>query len=598
MVYTGKPSTGCRTCRQRKIKVGSNCRLKVDCEVLTHLCQCDEGKPACLRCMKSKRECLGYRNGVQIQFRNETEKIQARSLASGTVKGTASASSGFVPAANSKAAFNTIANLTTRDAAQEALCYFFVNFIATPRHIASGEGPLHLLPHIYFKARTESPLFPITAAVALIFLSRQRRSSELKQEAERSWSDAIVRLRHAIADPITAKQNDTLLTMHLCGTWDAFRHDIKSLATWGQHAQGSWAVAKLRGAEMQENPVSKQLLRNLLREHIQTKTLQRLPIEISFEDTFGPDCLPQEGPPGQRLTAIASKIADLRARGKLLLQTEMTARLAGAMTKLYQDAKGVEQELIEWQVTLPQSWNYFEIQRSDYAVDETESLDDQYYPGPVYSYYDLWIASTYNTWRTHRIFVRVLMLNCLERLLDPQKQTSSVEYQSTVCILQKLVDGVCFTLPFQQGLEPPISRYAESVCPPMVADFSDPTGQRTLIRPDMETHRKMAENFAGFTTYLPLIAAHGVPCAPEQQRRWIKRRYMETAERCHLSIMAAVGQNFMSDDYSKRVISAVDYAPPPFTSWSVGNLATVADLVLRQNNATKRAPVDDPVFEG
>ncbi|KAG9548581.1 hypothetical protein KCV01_g23762, partial [Aureobasidium melanogenum] len=59
MVYGGKPSRGCGTCKKRKIK-------------------CDEGRPTCTQCQKSSRVCLGYKDEADYIFRNQTEKVTSR----------------------------------------------------------------------------------------------------------------------------------------------------------------------------------------------------------------------------------------------------------------------------------------------------------------------------------------------------------------------------------------------------------------------------------------------------------------------------------------------------------------------------------------
>lgn len=54
MVNTGKPSGGCKLCRARRIK-------------------CDETKPACLKCIRLKRQCPGYRDPFDGKIRDETQ---------------------------------------------------------------------------------------------------------------------------------------------------------------------------------------------------------------------------------------------------------------------------------------------------------------------------------------------------------------------------------------------------------------------------------------------------------------------------------------------------------------------------------------------
>ncbi|EPE32306.1 Zn2/Cys6 DNA-binding protein [Glarea lozoyensis ATCC 20868] len=59
MVNTGKPSQGCYMCRARRIK-------------------CDEAKPNCMRCQKSKRICPGYRDAFELNLRDETKSTKKK----------------------------------------------------------------------------------------------------------------------------------------------------------------------------------------------------------------------------------------------------------------------------------------------------------------------------------------------------------------------------------------------------------------------------------------------------------------------------------------------------------------------------------------
>lgn len=73
MVYCGKPSKGCVNCRERKIR-------------------CDQRQPGCGQCEKRQKQCSGYRNLVDLMFRDESSHVitkanaknarQSKSLAS------------------------------------------------------------------------------------------------------------------------------------------------------------------------------------------------------------------------------------------------------------------------------------------------------------------------------------------------------------------------------------------------------------------------------------------------------------------------------------------------------------------------------------
>ena len=56
MVYCGKPSKGCGECRARKIR-------------------CDQARPICSQCTRSKRDCPGYRDELSLMFRDESKSV-------------------------------------------------------------------------------------------------------------------------------------------------------------------------------------------------------------------------------------------------------------------------------------------------------------------------------------------------------------------------------------------------------------------------------------------------------------------------------------------------------------------------------------------
>ncbi|KAK2002166.1 hypothetical protein LX36DRAFT_652534 [Colletotrichum falcatum] len=70
MVYCGKPSKGCSNCRERKIR-------------------CDQKEPSCGQCEKRQQQCPGYRNLVDLMFRDESSHVikkAARTKARGRLK--------------------------------------------------------------------------------------------------------------------------------------------------------------------------------------------------------------------------------------------------------------------------------------------------------------------------------------------------------------------------------------------------------------------------------------------------------------------------------------------------------------------------------
>lgn len=79
MVYCGKPSANCASCRakRRQVRVLSVSTLR-GCKCVL-LLQCDRAIPTCSQCKRSGDSCPGYRGTSHFVFRNETNRVIARS---------------------------------------------------------------------------------------------------------------------------------------------------------------------------------------------------------------------------------------------------------------------------------------------------------------------------------------------------------------------------------------------------------------------------------------------------------------------------------------------------------------------------------------
>lgn len=84
MVFCGKPSKGCASCRKRRIKVNAShtycvasvqhCPSSLNLRNLT-TSQCDQLDPECTQCKRAGKKCSGYRDQLALMFRDENEKV-------------------------------------------------------------------------------------------------------------------------------------------------------------------------------------------------------------------------------------------------------------------------------------------------------------------------------------------------------------------------------------------------------------------------------------------------------------------------------------------------------------------------------------------
>lgn len=196
MVYCGKPSRGCQMCRTRRIKVHYLPPTLLSCYRLTFSQQCDEGKPTCQQCQKSRRQCPGYKDDFDIVFRNETQATERRAKrAMGSKKGHLEmshegklkqhSSLGFDGSSSSdlfsgSASYSAVRSTTATSIPascdipldQQALCYFLSNFVLVEGP-DNSRGYLNFLIPLIQHEPPESHLNLSFSAVALAALGNR-----------------------------------------------------------------------------------------------------------------------------------------------------------------------------------------------------------------------------------------------------------------------------------------------------------------------------------------------------------------------------------------------------------------------------------------
>lgn len=233
MVYSGRPSKGCLHCRQRRIKVPcrtSSTLLPVSSAMLpfssfvSDRWQCDLSRPSCGQCNRSERECAGYRDQMQLSFRDETQgvvkKAQLRSDRSKIghsqqCKPTGPVEDQVLPrgltASSTPPAFLSI------DAVDQAVAFFFRS------HVNEASESCSLvykdLPGLY-AAEYNSALSCVIKAIGLAGLSSYRSAPALMTSAFAHYSLALGFVGSALRNQALATTDQTLLTIYLLGIYE------------------------------------------------------------------------------------------------------------------------------------------------------------------------------------------------------------------------------------------------------------------------------------------------------------------------------------------------------------------------------------------
>ena len=198
--------------------------------------QCDETKPQCQRCSRTRRPCPGYRVQSEVMFRNMNsiaeEKVKAR------VKSRIQAEEpnqeleddalqridvSFMPSAlgwlrDSQVALSNVPRSVSIKWQDVAVPRFFEDYIylsdAVPR------GSLNFLPDLCSSSSTSSVLRGALDALALRNLANQLGQENLEVDARKSYCRSIPLLAQLLQDEEEAKKDSTLCAILLFGIYE------------------------------------------------------------------------------------------------------------------------------------------------------------------------------------------------------------------------------------------------------------------------------------------------------------------------------------------------------------------------------------------
>jgi len=219
--------------------------------------KCDEAKPHCMRCQKSKRACPGYRDAFELNHRDETKSTKRKvPRALGRLEPpffdqsslNHTARTLIAPLAWAK--FNTVSISKSTELSEcapfmmversssgykgnrsprfkhlsipideQASCFFLSNFVLLPQQGAMTRYLQFLIP-LLKEADPSSPLDLTFSAVALAAFGSRPNSRALLPRAEAHYVRALIRINQALKDPKTAVADSTLASVILLSTFE------------------------------------------------------------------------------------------------------------------------------------------------------------------------------------------------------------------------------------------------------------------------------------------------------------------------------------------------------------------------------------------
>lgn len=255
MVYCGKPSRGCQMCRTRRIKVRELRALFLWLRTFRrHVgihevnsgawCQCDETRPTCNQCAKSKRQCPGYRDEFDIVHRNETQatvrkarkavrKPVAKRPTTTEAPSWPSSSSSSSPKSEESRGLSPASSESSASSVEElphnpaipiqdhAACLFVSNFILVPRQEES-RGYMDFVLPLMRTAGPKSPLAYAFGACAYAALGNRPhvRKTDVTLSGVMQYQRALQALQTSLNDKEAAKSDATLSAVLLMALYE------------------------------------------------------------------------------------------------------------------------------------------------------------------------------------------------------------------------------------------------------------------------------------------------------------------------------------------------------------------------------------------
>ncbi|KAH7382955.1 hypothetical protein BKA64DRAFT_582795 [Cadophora sp. MPI-SDFR-AT-0126] len=533
MVYCGKPSRGCQMCRTRRIK-------------------CDETKPTCNQCAKSRRVCPGYKDDFDLVFRNETQATERRarravnSKRAGSQISLATQQSSFSTTSTDEASPERsptlIAPNPDQDLSkaisplgapsipleQQAPCFFVSNFVIAPRLETRGYFDF-LLPMLKSES-ANSHLSLAFSAVAMASLANRPNTKGqrmLFSQAIGQYTKALKATNLALQTPAHQKTDATLAAILMLGFFETVASEKSNAMAWYSHVDGAVQLVKMRGRKQLRTKAGYSLFIAVRQQMLVSVLSGSKPLTMGAEWWIADI---EKDKIGIFITYLSCRVAELRVELNNALSTfPRTPEYFQEVTNIMRRGQALEHDCVEWEAMLPEEWRPRTVSWVD-QVPGGDITKAEVFPGKVDMYHDVSIANLWNQMRVARLFISGAVVRCAAWICSPVDYRTTPEYAQAVRLCVDLVTDVIASAPYHLGWRVSQGGILKS------GDFSSPlSGESAGVA--------SAKAIGGVFMMWPLFSISNTDYISDSQRVWAKGRLMYISESLGLN-HAKVLSNF------------------------------------------------------
>ncbi|CAG8953200.1 hypothetical protein HYFRA_00003401 [Hymenoscyphus fraxineus] len=477
MVFCGKPSKGCLNCRKRRIK-------------------CDQIQPSCSQCLRAEKDCSGYRDQLDLQFRDEnatvvmrTEKKRAKQRVDRTKSRSSSPRRAMISEATSKISpkNHPRPSTTSRSGSPDGgvamiladvgLSFFFTHYVDAPYETANEEKIVN--SSLLWDVSHMNPLLFTTAScIGYAGLANVSKNPDFMIVARNKYAEAIRAIKSWLE--IRASKDFKVLfnsVMMLAvfeiinGTTPGTAEGAEGCVSEGRRVHIEGAAALLMINSQRSDAVVMPPLRCqsqfcfiALVNSISSNEPIPQPIREWPQQSF--KNLDASEAPAVDLVRICSSVVYLDSFAKSNESIDPEILIA--------QARELETALENWEAELPSQWSF--------STRPVADIGSDIYDGKAHMYTDLWTARTYNHYRWTRIRVNERLFRMLsEKKLDMMQDGHAKEQQKCLSTILRMAEDICCSISFafscrfcpnpKDAAAPPISASFVSIFP--LASASD-----------------------------------------------------------------------------------------------------------------------------
>lgn len=470
--------------------------------------QCDETRPVCNQCIKSRRHCSGYRSDFDVLHRDETQATAARAKKAAAKKAAkrAAEEGGFIitfdpapdankvggssssssknsptpspispgPGPSSSSAAAAPATTQTHPPAQasplelslpaaapavpldqRASHFFAWNFIMVPGQRGKNSGHLdYLLPLLGSETRPDSAFQLAYSACALAAMGNRFKgdSTDLVELSFMQHSRALAAIHRALRDPAESRRDGTLATVLLLSLFEKITAAKEvGLLAWRTHIEGAMHLVRSRGREMVQSKDSV-LLFNAVRLQIIARTLSSGTSSVMGVNWWLPESVAADSI-GARYQRFALEVSDLRAEVTRLMATlSRNDQGLELMLEMLRKVQDLDLQMANFLHGLPPEYQFTPLYWEDGVLGDGEVRHAPLYPGRVDAYSDLIVASIWNATRATRIILMSLLIRVAAWVCSPADFRSTPEYATAVRTCKANIADIISAVPYMLSM--------------------------------------------------------------------------------------------------------------------------------------------------